>query len=192
MRDWSVTGVQAGLLPSSTFVSATSPACANSAGTVTCTSSGLLASGSVPWTITVHINSDYAPRTLTNVAQIATNTTADSDTTNNHDDAVTTVSRSADLDVTTSASATANAGDNLAYTITVFNDAPSAKIYSLPLDVPLPISTFVSATSPACANSAGTVTCTSSGLLASGSVPWTRSEERRVGKECRSRWSPDH
>src|SRR5437899_10774836 len=21
--------------------------------------------------------------------------------------------------------------------------------------------------------------------------PWTRSEERRVGKECRSRWSPD-
>ena len=22
--------------------------------------------------------------------------------------------------------------------------------------------------------------------------PWTRSEERRVGKECRSRWSPYH
>ena len=21
---------------------------------------------------------------------------------------------------------------------------------------------------------------------------WNRSEERRVGKECRSRWSPDH
>mgnify|MGYP002525882328 CR=1 FL=1 len=21
---------------------------------------------------------------------------------------------------------------------------------------------------------------------------WERSEERRVGKECRSRWSPDH
>src|SRR3954468_25111535 len=24
------------------------------------------------------------------------------------------------------------------------------------------------------------------------SVEWTRSEERRVGKECRSRWSPYH
>src|SRR5260370_39043180 len=24
------------------------------------------------------------------------------------------------------------------------------------------------------------------------SPPWTRSEERRVGKECRSRWSPYH
>ena len=23
-------------------------------------------------------------------------------------------------------------------------------------------------------------------------VPWVRSEERRVGKECRSRWSPYH
>src|SRR3712207_9462500 len=24
------------------------------------------------------------------------------------------------------------------------------------------------------------------------SIPWDRSEERRVGKECRSRWSPYH
>ena len=23
-------------------------------------------------------------------------------------------------------------------------------------------------------------------------LPWSRSEERRVGKECRSRWSPYH
>ena len=31
-------------------------------------------------------------------------------------------------------------------------------------------------------------------LLKSGKVPceWSRSEERRVGKECRSRWSPYH
>ena len=26
----------------------------------------------------------------------------------------------------------------------------------------------------------------------SGSLIWARSEERRVGKECRSRWSPYH
>ena len=25
-----------------------------------------------------------------------------------------------------------------------------------------------------------------------GSMVWMRSEERRVGKECRSRWSPYH
>ena len=25
-----------------------------------------------------------------------------------------------------------------------------------------------------------------------GKAPWERSEERRVGKECRSRWSPYH
>src|SRR2546429_4365092 len=25
-----------------------------------------------------------------------------------------------------------------------------------------------------------------------GAKPWIRSEERRVGKECRSRWSPYH
>ena len=27
---------------------------------------------------------------------------------------------------------------------------------------------------------------------ASRNLPWARSEERRVGKECRSRWSPYH
>src|SRR5574344_1885325 len=29
-------------------------------------------------------------------------------------------------------------------------------------------------------------------LAASSTTPFTRSEERRVGKECRSRWSPYH
>ena len=28
--------------------------------------------------------------------------------------------------------------------------------------------------------------------LPSGVLSWLRSEERRVGKECRSRWSPYH
>ena len=28
--------------------------------------------------------------------------------------------------------------------------------------------------------------------LTTGSCKWIRSEERRVGKECRSRWSPYH
>ena len=29
-------------------------------------------------------------------------------------------------------------------------------------------------------------------MLAQGGISLTRSEERRVGKECRSRWSPYH
>src|SRR5256886_16597867 len=29
-------------------------------------------------------------------------------------------------------------------------------------------------------------------LAARGGLVYSRSEERRVGKECRSRWSPDH
>src|SRR5258708_30841000 len=32
----------------------------------------------------------------------------------------------------------------------------------------------------------------SAAMTASLSTPWIRSEERRVGKECRSRWSPYH
>ena len=31
-----------------------------------------------------------------------------------------------------------------------------------------------------------------SGLYTKGLEVWRRSEERRVGKECRSRWSPYH
>src|SRR5688572_32824107 len=30
------------------------------------------------------------------------------------------------------------------------------------------------------------------GFLAFGTTHWARSEERRVGKECRSRWAPYH
>jgi len=30
------------------------------------------------------------------------------------------------------------------------------------------------------------------GLVVNADSPWKRSEERRVGKECRSRWSPYH
>ena len=29
-------------------------------------------------------------------------------------------------------------------------------------------------------------------LIRAGRTVWVRSEERRVGKECRSRWSPYH
>ena len=43
----------------------------------------------------------------------------------------------------------------------------------------------------------GPATCLAGGLVVSGwragdDGVWSRSEERRVGKECRSRWSPYH
>src|SRR2546430_6541426 len=37
-----------------------------------------------------------------------------------------------------------------------------------------------------------TLTTRRAGLAATEGVRWERSEERRVGKECRSRWSPYH
>src|SRR6266536_4674269 len=41
--------------------------------------------------------------------------------------------------------------------------------------------------------SSGTVsTCRPTAVVAGSSTRWSRSEERRVGKECRSRWSPYH
>ena len=48
---------------------------------------------------------------------------------------------------------------------------------------------------PCCATSALTVAvrCTRTGILQGAlALPGVRSEERRVGKECRSRWSPYH
>src|SRR2546427_10385237 len=45
----------------------------------------------------------------------------------------------------------------------------------------------------ACRACAGTgATVRRSSRQGRSALPQTRSEERRVGKECRSRWSPDH
>ena len=39
---------------------------------------------------------------------------------------------------------------------------------------------------------AGAPTCSKTFVSKSDARKWARSEERRVGKECRSRWSPHH
>src|SRR3989454_817919 len=70
-----------------------------------------------------------------------------------------------------------------------FNDPATTEIYTLSLHDALPISlgmvSFVVSTSPSGSSSAVAPNpCTL--------TPGTRSEERRVGKECRSRWSPYH
>ncbi len=162
------------VLPAGTsFVDATGPDCANAAGTVTCTSAGLAAGADVTWTITVTISSAYLPGDLTNSASIATNTTTDPEAGNDSDDAVTAVTRSADLEVDKSAADDAFAGNNLTYTLTVTNTGPSDNV-GFTLEDVLPAGTgFVDATSPDCANAAGTVTCTSAGLAAGADVTST-------------------
>src|SRR2546425_269056 len=76
-----------------------------------------------------------------------------------------------------------------------FNATATTEIYSLSLHVALPISASLfspASCSPQLAGSATPCSATVS-LTATGSaVAGSRSEERRVGKECRSRWSPYH
>src|SRR5258705_10471704 len=84
---------------------------------------------------------------------------------------------------------------NLTYTISVTNFGPSVASSVVVTDA-LPASvTFVSASGNG-VNNSGVVNW-SLGNLASGqgsklTVVVTRPEERRVGKECRSRWAPSH
>src|SRR2546422_9591446 len=77
-----------------------------------------------------------------------------------------------------------------------FNDTATTEIYTLSLHDALPISrsspageSVVAARPcpPACAARRAATTG-----RATGRRDRTRSEERRVGKECRSRWSPYH
>src|SRR5205823_1789632 len=69
--------VQDAVPAGTTFVSA-SAACTEAAGTITCTSPGLVNGDSVTWTVVVHIRSGYvAGSDLSNTASITTNATAD-------------------------------------------------------------------------------------------------------------------
>src|SRR2546426_11508382 len=51
---------------------------------------------------------------------------------------------------------------------------------------------FAPASNERAASNASVTRAFSPSLFASPSSPMARSEERRVGKECRSRWSPYH
>src|SRR5204862_131783 len=151
--------------------------------TVTCSSSGLTASGagsSVTWSLTLEIGrASCRERVLATTASIATHVTFDPDTSaaSNSSTNHTTVSRSADLVISKTGPATATAGTNISYSITVTNYGPSDSAAFTVTDV-LPAGTSFVLASPACAydNPTRTVTCSSSGLTASGagsSVTWS-------------------
>src|SRR5687768_18588260 len=76
-----------------------------------------------------------------------------------------------------------------------FNDTATTEIYTLSLHDALPIYSTpwttlkIAALAPIPSPRVSSATRVKPGLLARVRSP--RSEERRVGKECRSRWSPD-
>src|SRR5207247_2491818 len=161
------------LAAGTSFVSATTPDCANSGGTVTCTSAGLASGASVTWTITAHVSASYSGTTVDNTAAIATSATPDNVPGNNSSTTHTPVDKNADLKVTKTAPATVVAGTDLSYTVKVENLGPSDNTGFTVTDTLAAGTSFVSATTPDCANSGGTVTCTSAGLASGASVTWT-------------------
>ena len=135
----------------------------------------MAAGADVTWTIVASVASSVADgTTLSNSASIATNNTTDPVAGNNSDTETTAVIARADLQVEKSDSPDpVIAGSNLTYTIKVTNLGPSDNS-GFTLSDALPAGTsFVSATSPDCVHSAGTVTCTSTGLAAGADVTWT-------------------
>src|SRR5439155_759537 len=121
-------------LPGGTSFVSASPACTESSGTVTCTSSGLAAGDSESFTITVHVSAGYAEGgDLANTASIASNATADSTPGNDSSTSHTTVHTSADLSIHKDGPTDATAGDpaGFDYTLTVTNNGPTDLSYTL-------------------------------------------------------------
>jgi len=95
-------------------------------GTVTCSIlSPLPFMSSAQFTITVQPNASVANGTVLSNTATATASSADTNSNNNTSTAMTTVSAQADVSITKTAPATAIAGNNITYGITVANAGPS-------------------------------------------------------------------
>ena len=158
-----------------TFVSAsgTGWTCTNTGNTsVTCTLPTLAAAATAP-TITVTTTAPAQAASLTNTASVAS-TTADPTPGNNTSTAITTVTASADLAILKTGPATATAGSNIDYTLTVTNNGPSdAAAVSMTDTLPAGV-TFVSATGTGwtCTNTGNiSVTCTLPTLAGGTAAP---------------------
>lgn len=140
-------------------------------GTVTCTIASF-GVGSATFSITVHISPGAAGGTITNTAAVSSATT-DPNPSGNNPTVVTTVNRSADISVVKTAPASATAGTNITYNITVTNNGPSDAASVTMADTLPPNTTFVSETQPTgpafiCSNppsgGTGTVSCSIAAL----------------------------
>lgn len=104
-----------------TFVCSTPSVGSN--GSVTCSIGNLASGASAQFTLTANIDLS-ASGTLSNTATIS-GPNADTNPGNNSATAVTTVTAIADLSVNKTGPATANAGTNITYTVTLTNNGPS-------------------------------------------------------------------
>jgi uncharacterized repeat protein (TIGR01451 family) len=139
----------------------------NNPGTVNCSLQPLASGGSAQFTLTANISPSFSG-TLNNTATV-TGDNADPNPNNNSQTASATVSASADLTINKTGPASANAGSDITYTITLTNSGPSAASAVSLTDTTPANTTFVSesqTTGPAfsCSNPAaggtGTTTCT--------------------------------
>ena len=161
------------LSPNVTFSSASGSgwSCSQSSNTVTCTTSGPLASGSTLPTIAISTTAANAG-TATNTATVATTST--DPTSSNNTSSLNSTIQTAGADMSISESASPNPvanGQNVTFTITGKNNGPLATSGTITITDPLPSGlNFVSATGSGwtCSNASGTVTCTYSGTVASG------------------------
>jgi uncharacterized repeat protein (TIGR01451 family) len=143
--------------------------------TITCTNASFAASATATFTLVVSTTAS-ATGSVSNTANVSTSTT-DTNGGNNSSTAVTTLTASADIAVTKSGPATAAAGSDISYLISISNAGPSdAQSVSLTDTIPAATS-FVSInqnTGPAF-NCSGTttVTCTIATLAANASATFT-------------------
>ncbi len=153
-----------------TVTNVTSPAgsCGFAGQVVTCTRPTLV--NAATWVITVFVTTGAAAPggTFTNTATVSA-ATSDPVPANNSASQPTTISVSADLAVTkTDGVASVVAGTSTDYTITLTNNGPAAVAAGVVVSDPIPAGTVGSETEPNCAIAAGTFTCTTTAVLASG------------------------
>jgi uncharacterized repeat protein (TIGR01451 family) len=116
-----------------------------------------------------------ANTSITNTAFVTTQS-FDTDPGNDQDSVTTSVTQVADLSIVKNGPATASAGSNISYDVTVTNAGPSNATTVSVTDTLEPGLTFVSASGPAgwsCTPASGTITCNTATLLAGTTAPLT-------------------
>lgn len=125
-------------LPAAVTPTAASAGCTVSGQTVTCTAAQLALDADATFTIDATVVPTFPGGDITNGAAVATSGTSDPNPSNNTASFTTTAGTAADLSIAKTAPATATAGDNLTYELTVANAGPSAAAAATVTD-PLPV-----------------------------------------------------
>jgi uncharacterized repeat protein (TIGR01451 family) len=134
---------------------------ANTNGSVACTIPLLGNGQSAQFTVTVQAEATVADGTVTSNTATASSSSFDPNGNNNSSTAMTTISAQADVSIGKSGPATANAGTNITYGISVLNIGPSAANNVVWTDTVPAVTTFVSLTQ----NTGPTFTCTTGATI---------------------------